>query len=67
MEANMATSRIVEEETGTSAGRVHPHNGYWAGDFSNCATSQATRVLADDPRPKYSMTTGAQRPVWSLR
>ena len=63
----MATSRIIEEETGTSAGRVHPHNGYWAGDFTSRATSQPTRVLSNDPRPQHSMTTGSQGPVWGLR
>jgi hypothetical protein len=30
----MAASIFVELESGTSAGRVHPHNGYYAGDFS---------------------------------
>jgi hypothetical protein len=63
----MATSRIIEEESGTSARRVHPHNGYWAGDFSNHRTLYATRVLANDPRPQHSMTTDSQVPAWSLR
>jgi hypothetical protein len=32
----MASSRIIEEESGTYSGRPHhPHNGYYAGDFSN--------------------------------
>ncbi len=31
----MAASIFVELESGTSAGRVHPHNGYYAGDFSS--------------------------------
>jgi hypothetical protein len=31
----MASSRIIEEESGTYTGqRRHPHNGYYAGDFS---------------------------------
>lgn len=30
----MAASITVEEERGTSTRSVHPHNGYWAGDFS---------------------------------
>ena len=30
----MAASIFVELESGTSAGRVHPHNGYYAGDFT---------------------------------
>ncbi len=30
----MAATRIIEEERGTYISHVHPHNGYWAGDFS---------------------------------
>ena len=30
----MTASRFVEEEQGTYTGRQHPHNGYYAGDFS---------------------------------
>jgi hypothetical protein len=26
---------IIEEESGTFSGTVHPHNGYYAGDFSH--------------------------------
>jgi hypothetical protein len=29
----MAASISIELESGTCAGRVHPHNGYYAGDF----------------------------------
>jgi hypothetical protein len=29
----MAASPVIEEESGTYAGWVHPHNGYYAGDF----------------------------------
>ena len=31
----MAATIFVETETGTCSGRVHPHNGYYAGDFSS--------------------------------
>ena len=31
----MAATIPVEVETGTYSGRVHPHNGYYAGDFSS--------------------------------
>jgi hypothetical protein len=31
--STMAASIIIEEESGTFTGRVHPHNGYYAGDF----------------------------------
>ena len=29
----MAASLIIEEESGTCRGWVHPHNGYYACDF----------------------------------
>ncbi|WP_167880405.1 hypothetical protein [Nocardioides guangzhouensis] len=29
----MAATIAVEQEAGVTAGRVHAHNGYWAGDF----------------------------------
>lgn len=32
--SSMAATIIVEMESGTCSGRVHPHNGYYAGDFS---------------------------------
>ena len=31
----MAATIFVEVESGTSTGRVHPHNGYYAGDFGD--------------------------------
>ena len=31
---DMAASLIIEEESGTWTGSIHPHNGYYAGDFS---------------------------------
>lgn len=30
----MAATIPVETDSGTYTGRVHPHNGYYAGDFS---------------------------------
>jgi hypothetical protein len=30
----MAASIFIEQESGTSRGWVHPHNGYYAGDFT---------------------------------
>jgi hypothetical protein len=33
--------RIIEEESGTYTARsAHPHNGYYAGDFSSVAFKQ---------------------------
>lgn len=35
-EVNIVAASIwVEEESGTYSGRVHPHNGYYATDFSS--------------------------------
>ena len=33
--------QIVEEESGTFVPRQHPHNGYYAGDFSAVPFRQA--------------------------
>ena len=40
----MARALVIEEESGTYTGRRHPHNGYYAGDFS------APRVPSSRPR-----------------
>jgi len=29
----MARALVIEEESGTCSGFMHPHNGYFAGDF----------------------------------
>jgi len=45
----MAATRIIEQESGTYTGRVHPHNGYYAGDFSrprHDPRNRDTRILA---------------------
>jgi hypothetical protein len=43
----MAASRFVEEESGTYTTRFqHPHNGYYAGDFSHtpwCGSEHPSR------------------------
>jgi hypothetical protein len=31
----MAASIAIEQESGMSIGRAHPHNGYYAGDFTS--------------------------------
>ncbi len=30
----MASEIFISEESGTYSGHLHPHNGYYAGDFS---------------------------------
>jgi hypothetical protein len=37
----MAASLAIEEEQGAFTGHFHPHNGYYAGDFTNTDTSLA--------------------------
>ena len=49
----MVTSRFVEEEQGTYIGRQHPHNGYYAGDFSLCP---------GHPRPRATRTSSTRLP-----
>ncbi len=52
----MAASLIIESESGTCAGWVHRHNGYYAGDFS------ALRVTRPVPAGRRSTPT-AYTPV----
>jgi hypothetical protein len=47
----MAASLFFEEEAGTFTGRLHPHNGYYAGDFSTA------------PRARGEAPTDATFPV----
>jgi len=41
----MARALVIEEESGTYRGHVHPHNGYYAGDFAGYTVS------TPDPAP----------------
>jgi len=46
----MAASIVIEEESGTFTGRVHPHNGYYAGDFgSHPRVAQIASYQAEAP------------------
>ena len=54
----MAASIIVETECGTYVGSRHPHNGYYAGDFSSGRHGEpATPTPHGDLRPVW-------RPSW---
>jgi hypothetical protein len=61
--------RIIEEESGTYAPRrAHPHNGYYAGDFSAVAFRQpdlrtllALTRATTGPTPRSSAGTGLSR------
>jgi hypothetical protein len=50
----MAASLAIEEEQGACAGHYHPHNGYYAGDFTNrdtrASSAPTTAVLVVAPR-----------------
>jgi hypothetical protein len=49
----MAASLSIEEEFGTYTTRRHPHNGYYAGDFSETTrTDRSPRGSRDDRRPR---------------
>ena len=54
----MAASRFVEQESGTYSGRVHPHNGYYAGDFSS---------PRQDPPPAWRSPIPPSTPATTLR
>jgi hypothetical protein len=46
----MAANIPVEEEWGTGLTRVHPHNGYYAGDFPSTPTTVRRFRRAQSPR-----------------
>jgi hypothetical protein len=42
----MAASITIEEEFGTCTGFLHPHNGYYAGDFSQSSRARSERPVS---------------------
>ena len=42
----MARALVVEEESGTTRAVRHPHNGYYAGDFSTSHQAEPTAATA---------------------
>ncbi len=52
----MAATIFIEQESGTSRGWVHPHNGYYAGDFTGPrATGGATTFNPAQALPHLGM------------
>jgi hypothetical protein len=47
----MAASIPVEQESGMAAGRVHSHNGYFAGEFVDPPYASPAAWHAPLPRP----------------
>ncbi|MFC5262075.1 hypothetical protein ACFPJ1_08135 [Kribbella qitaiheensis] len=43
---DMAASLIIEEESGTWTGWIHPHNGYYAGDLSDVPPPTQSQLAA---------------------
>jgi hypothetical protein len=56
----MAASIPIEQESGMAVGRVHPHNGYYAGDFTSAR--HAPPAPGTDPRPPLLSVTGDHAP-----
>ena len=42
----MTTYLISEQESGTWSGRPHPHNGYYAGDFTDVPRATPSQLAA---------------------
>ena len=54
----MAASLIIEEESGAWTGWIHPHNGYYAGDFSD-----VPRPTQSEPALSIRLTLRASAPA----
>ena len=56
--STMAATIFTEVETGTCSGRVHPHNGYYAGDFNTSCRDvpAAGQGWSSAPTPLVSRT-----------
>lgn len=37
----MAATIWIEADSGTDCAPIHPHNGYWAGDFGSTVSAEA--------------------------
>jgi hypothetical protein len=48
----MAAFIPVEQESGTSRVRIHPHNGYYAGDFSTRWITFHTTIRTSTQAPR---------------
>jgi hypothetical protein len=59
----MTIRLLFEEESGSSTGRRHPHNGYYAGDFSGrTPATQAPTSPVVRMRARRSPAPGRTRP-----
>lgn len=53
---------VTEYETGTYTGHVHPHNGYYAGDFGAKRTCSMSRPTATRVTTAHHALTRASLP-----
>ena len=63
----MAAWMSVEEESGTSRHVLHPHNGYYAGDFSRRQDRQQVPVRCEGEMPRMHvlvLATGDRLMTW---
>jgi hypothetical protein len=66
----MARGLVIEEESGTCTGRMHPHNGYYAGDFFTPSSAAVETAMSSSSQPLHlvagfagpSVTPTAARP-----
>jgi hypothetical protein len=49
----MARGLIIEEESGIYTGRMHPHNGYYAGDFFSSRSATVETALPASSQPLH--------------
>lgn len=63
----MAGWMTLEEETGTSRYSAHPHNGYYAGDFTPRQDGQRSAASGDGEPPAMRtlvLATGGHLRLW---
>ncbi len=49
----MARGLVIEEESGTCTGRMHPHNGYYAGDFFTPSSATVETAMSSSSQPLH--------------
>jgi len=57
----MAATIPVETESGRYSGRVHPHNGYYAGDFTSARSGRAGQTMRE-PAASITMAWPSRNP-----
>ena len=55
----MAATIPVETESGIYSGRVHPHNGYYAGDFNTARGGRRGQSGSSPARPLHQSSAAA--------